>query len=119
MESFDELPDQKKWDHAIELVPAAQMLITKVYPLPPVKQKQLDDFLEENLKSRCIYPPKSPMASLVFFIKKKDGSLCLIQDYQKLNSMTVKNAYPLPLVPNILNMVFKAKEKYFTKPDIR
>jgi len=38
------------------------------------------------------------MAALVFFIKKKDGSLWLVQDYQALNSMTVKNKYPLPLI---------------------
>ena len=74
-ESFNELPDCKKWDHAIELIPDAQMFSTKVYPLAPVEQKQLDEFLEENLKSQCIHPSKSPMASPVFFIKKKDGSL--------------------------------------------
>ena len=50
-ESFDELPDLKKWDHAIELIPDAQMFSTKVYPLEPVEQKQLDEFLDENLKS--------------------------------------------------------------------
>ena len=55
------------------------------------------------------------MASPIFFIKKKDGSLCLIQDYHKLNALTVKNAYPLPLIPDILNMVSGAKVKYFTK----
>jgi len=83
-----------------------------------VEQKQLDDFLEENLKSQCIHSSKSPVASLVFFIKKKDGSLCMVQDYWKLNTMTVKNACPLPLIPNILNMVSKAKAKCFTKLDI-
>src|SRR5882724_12482348 len=93
-ESFDELLDWKKWDHAIKLVPNAQMFITKVYPLAQVKQKQLDDFLQEKLKIRHICPSKSPMASLFFFIKKKDGSLCLVQDYLKLNSMTVMKAYP-------------------------
>jgi len=101
-ESFNELPDWKKWDDAIELVLDAQMFSTKVYLLAPVKQKQLDEFLEENLKSRHILPSKSPMASPVFFIKKKDRSLCLIQDYCKLNALTVKNAYPLPLIPDIL-----------------
>ena len=50
-ESFDELPDRKKWDHAIELVLDAQTFSTKVYPLAPVEQNQLDEFLEENLKS--------------------------------------------------------------------
>jgi len=59
------------------------------------------------------------MASLVFFIKKKDGSLRLVQDYWKLNAVTVKNAYPLPLIPDILNKVSEAKAKYFTKLDVR
>src|SRR5882724_8351730 len=118
-ESFDKLPDQKKWDHAIELILDAQMFSTKVYPLAPVEQKQLDEFLEENLKSRRICPSKSPMASPVFFIKKKDRSLCLIQDYCKLNALTVKNAYPMPLIPDILNMVSEARVKHFTKLDIQ
>jgi len=118
-ESFNELPDQKKWDHSITLVLDAQMFSTKVYPLAPVKQKQLDEFLEENLKSQHIHPSKLPMASPVFFIKKKDRSLCLIQDYHKLNALTMKNAYPLPLIPDILNMVSGAREKHFTKLDIR
>src|SRR5882672_9308320 len=117
-ESFNELLDQKKWDHAIELIPDAQTFSTKVYPLALVEQKQLDEFLDENLKSQNIHLSKLPMASPIFFIKKKDGSLCLIQDYHKLNALTVKNTYPLPLIPNILNTVSGAKAKYFTKLDI-
>jgi len=42
-----------------------------------------------------IHPSKSPMGAPMFFVKKKDGSLCLIQDYWKLNEITVKNSYPL------------------------
>src|SRR5882724_5749939 len=117
-ESFNELPDHKKWDHAIELIPDAQMFSMKVYPLAPVKQKQLDEFLEENLKSRRICPSKSSMASPIFFIKKKDGSLHLVQDYHKLNALTVKSTYPLPLIPDILNMVSGAKAKHLTKLDV-
>ena len=59
-----------------------------------------------------------PIASPVFFIKKKDRIPHLVQYYQKLNAMTVKNAYPLHLIPNILNMVSEAKVKYFTKLDV-
>ena len=58
------------------------------------------------------------MASPVFFIKKKDRSLHLVQDYQKLNAMTMNNSYPLPLIPDILNKVSEAKAQYFTKLDI-
>jgi hypothetical protein len=60
---------------------------------------------------------KSPFSALVFFIKKKDGSLCLVQDYQKLNTITVKNSYPLPLVSDILNQLHGAK--YLTKFNLR
>src|SRR5882672_6565540 len=58
------------------------------------------------------------MASPVFFIKKKDRSLRLVQDYHKLNMLTVKNTYPLPLIPDFLNIVSGAKVKYFTKLDV-
>ena len=86
-ESFNELPERKQWDHAIELTPGSQPFSTKVYPMSQVEQNELDEFLEENLSSGCIRPSKSPMASPVFFIKKKDGNLQLIQDYRALNAV--------------------------------
>jgi len=100
---FNVLPEHRQWDHAIELIPGSEPKSLKVYPLSPVEQKELDSFLEENLCTGRIRPSKSPMAALVFFIKKKDGSLWLVQDYQALNSMTVKNKYPLLLISELVS----------------
>jgi hypothetical protein len=116
-ESFDELPQRRKWDHAIELVEGAQPFSTKVYPMSLNEQQELDTFLDENLKSGRIRHSKSPMASPVFFVKKKDGSLRFVQDYRKLNSMTIKNAYPLPLIPDVISRLSGAR--YFSNLDIR
>ena len=58
------------------------------------------------------------MASPVFFVKKKDGSLQFVQDYCKLNDITVNNAYLPPLILDIINRIAAAKAKYFTKLDI-
>ena len=58
-----------------------------------------------------ICPSKSPMAPLVFFVKK-DSGLRFVQDYCKLNDITVKNASS----PN--TRIVAAKAKYFTKLDI-
>jgi len=80
-EDFDILLEHRQWDHAIELVPGSEPKSSKVYSLSPVEQKELDFFLKENLCTRRICPSKSPMAAPVFFIKKKDGSLWLVQDY--------------------------------------
>ena len=59
------------------------------------------------------------MVSPVFFVKKKDGRLQFFQDYRKLNAMTVKNTYPLPLVPDIINRISDSKARYFTKLDVQ
>jgi len=116
-EDFDILPEHRQWDHAIELIPGSEPKLSKIYPLSPVEQKKLDPFLEENLCTRRIRPSKSSMAALVFFIKKKDGSLRLVQDFQVLNSMMVKNKYPLPLISELVSQLRRAR--YFTKLDIR
>jgi len=52
----------------------------------------------------------------VFFIKKKDGSLHLVQDYCALNTVTVKNRYPLPLISELVSQLCGAQ--YFTKLDV-
>jgi hypothetical protein len=114
---FAKQPNRKPWDHAIELVPGAEAKGCKVYPLSVTEQGELDRFLTENLEQQRIRPSKSPMAAPVFFVKKKDGSLRLVQDYRKLNDMTIKNKYPLPLISELVNQLRGAK--YFTKLDVR
>jgi len=115
--SFDALPNHKPWDHVIELIPDAKPVNCKVYPLAPNEQKELNQFILKNLQTGCICPSKLPMALPVFFVKKKDGSLCLIQDYCALNAMTVKNRYLLPLISDLINQLCSAN--YFTKLDVR
>jgi len=115
-EDFDILPEHCKWDHAIELIPGVEPKLSKVYPLFPLEQAELDVFLEKNLRTGQIRPSKSPIAAPVFFIKKKDGSLRLVQDYRALNAVTVKNRYPLPLISELISQLHRTK--YFTKLDI-
>jgi len=53
----------------------------------------------------------------VFFIKKKDSSLQLVQDYRALNAITIKNRYPLLLISELVSQLRRAK--YFTKLDVQ
>jgi len=115
-EDFDILPEHRQWDHTIKLIPDLEPKSSKVYPLSLVEQKELNSFLEENLCTRRIRPSKSLMAAPVFFIKKKNGSLWLVQDYRALNSMMVKNKYPLPLISELISQLHGAR--YFTKLDV-
>lgn len=65
--------------------------------MSPIETGELKRFLKDALAKGYAVPSKSPIASPVFFIKKKDGKLHFVQDYRKLNDITVKNRYPLPL----------------------
>jgi hypothetical protein len=69
------------------------------------------------LAKRYIVPSISPYLSSFFFIKKKDGKLRPVQDYRRLNEWTIKNRYPLPLIPELIARVKGAT--LFSKFDIR
>lgn len=77
----------------------------------------MTEFIDENERKGYIRRSNSPMASPFFFVGKKDGSLRLCQDYRYLNTGTVKNAYPLPLIADLVNSVKGAR--FFTKLDLR
>jgi hypothetical protein len=115
--AFDSLPEHRKWDHAIELVHKPSPGFRKVYLMTLTEQMEMDAFLEEALATGCIRQSKSHLRALVFFIKKKDGKLCFVQDYRALNVITRKNRYLLPLIDDL---IYRLKDAcYFTKLDVR
>src|SRR6266702_4625862 len=117
-EASHRFPPKRPWDHTIDLIPEApKTLDCKVYPLTMTEGDALTNFLNEQLKKGYIRPSKSPYASPFFFIKKKDGKLRPVQDYRKLNGLTIKNRYPLPLIPEIIDKVQDAR--LFTKLDVQ
>jgi hypothetical protein len=59
-------------------------------------------YLVENLDKGFIEPSQALFAASVFFVKKPDGSLRFCIDYRKLNLLTKKDRYPLPLINETL-----------------
>jgi hypothetical protein len=114
--AFDSLPERRKWDHAIELEREPSPRFCKVYLMTLAEQTEMDAFLEGALATGRIRQSKSPLGAPVFFIKKKDGKLCFIQDYRALNAITRKNWYPLPLIDDLIHRLKDAR--YFTKLDV-
>ena len=117
-EAAQRFPEPRIWDHAIDLKPGAPSALPgKIYSLTAQEQDELKKFVIEHSRKGYIRPSKSPYAAPFFFIKKKDGKLRPVQDYRRLNQWTVRNTYPLPLIPQLIN---KARARaLFTKFDIR
>ena len=78
--------------------------------------QEIRKWIEENLSKGFIRASSSSCASLILFVKKRDGSLRLCIDYHTLNDMTIKDRYPLPRIEETLNQICSAK--YFTRLDL-
>src|SRR3954470_2239142 len=72
--------------------------------------------LDRLLKNGSIKPSVSPFGAPVIFIKKKDGTLHMCINYHALNNITIKNHFPIPLINDLTNRLFRAK--VFTKIDL-
>ena len=113
---IDELPPSRTFNHAIKLNEGFSPKVAKIYPLNPKEQEACKAFVNKHLKPRKIIPFKFPQASSFFFVSKKDGSVRPCQDYWYLNSHTVKNAYLLPLISDLIDKL--KGSLIFTKMDI-
>jgi len=113
----ERMPTRKIWDHAIDLKETFKPRKGKIYPLSKNEREEVQNFMEDQLRKGYIRPSKSPQTSPVFFVGKKDGSKRMVMDYRSLNSQTVKNNYPLPLIAELIDNM--GSKKVFTKMDLR
>ena len=69
------------------------------------------------LDAGVIHRSRSSWSFPVVIVDKKDGSKRFCLDFRRLNKVTKKNSYPLPLIDDILALLGKAK--YFTSLDLK
>ena len=103
-------------EHAIELVEGAEPHKEAFRRLNPEKRASADQQVEDLLKLGMISPSDSPFASGVVMVKKTDGSYRMCIDFRNLNSVTKKDAFPLPRIDETLDRLGDAK--YFSTLDM-
>ena len=84
--------------------------------VPPFRREQAKKMMDDMLQKDIIQPSSSPWASPVILVPKKDRSLRFCIDYRKLNSVTRKDASPLPRVDDTLEAL--SGSKWFSTLDL-
>ncbi len=72
--------------------------------------------IDRMLKDGIIKKSKSPQASPVMLVSKKDGSIRFCVDYKKVNEITIKDAYLLPVINNTVDKI--RGKKYYISIDL-
>lgn len=85
-------------------------------PVPIGAREKLKAILSDLLERGIIKRSRSPWASPVVLVRKKDGSLRLCVDYRELNKHTRQDAYPLPTVDAMLQSL--QGKRVFTSLDL-
>lgn len=111
------LPPHRPYNFRVELIDGANPQFSRPIPLSPAETAVLHDMIMEGLKHGTIRRTQSPWAAPVLFTGKKDGKLRPCFDYRKLNALTVKNKYPLPLTMELVDSLQGAST--FTSLDLR
>ena len=77
----------------------------KPYRVPYSQREVVRGEIQRMLDSGVISPSKSPWASPIVLVPKKDGTVCFCVDYRKLNQNAKFDAYPMPRVEEVLEHI--------------
>lgn len=118
---FDEpkdLPPQRVGhDHKIPLLEGSNPVNQRPYRYALYQKTEIDKMVQSLLDAGTIQSSSSPYASPVVLVKKKDNSWRLCVDYRNLNSMTIKDRFPIPLIEDLMDEL--GGSSVYSKIDLR
>ena len=69
------LPDHRKFDHSIEILPGKEVHFGPIYPLSEPQKEVLREYLDRMIGQGKITPSKSSAGAPILFVPKKNGKL--------------------------------------------
>lgn len=95
--SLQELGCTDKAEMNIELN-SKKPVVYRPYRLAHTEREKVREMIDEMLEANIIRESASEYASPIILVRKKDGKSRLCVDYRMLNSITVKERYPMPII---------------------
>ena len=102
------LAQHRPYNLKINLKGDSVPLFGQIYSMSQAELQTLQEFLDDHITAGFIRPSQSPHGAPDLFVKKKDGSLHLCVNFHRLNKITKKDHYPLPLITDLLDTPGKA-----------
>ncbi|WVZ48905.1 LOW QUALITY PROTEIN: hypothetical protein U9M48_000299 [Paspalum notatum var. saurae] len=111
------LPPQRAISHRIRLSADTKAVAVRPYRYAHVQKEELEKQCAELLRLGIIRPSSLAFSAPTQLVRKKEGAWRLCIDYRALNTKTIKDKFPIPVVEELLDELRGAK--FFTKLDLR
>ena len=95
------LPPHRIYDHHIKLKDNTQAVNARLYTYPYAQKNEIEKMVKEMLDNGIIRPSNSAFASPVVLVKMKDELWHFCNDYRALNSLTIKDKFPIPVIEEL------------------
>ena len=102
------LPPLVGTGHTIPLEPGTIPPKRPLFRLSPAEIAEARKQVSELLEKGWIVPSQSPFGAPIMFVNKKDDTLRMVIDYRALNSITIKNRWPMPRIDDIFDQLSHA-----------
>ena len=96
-------------DHVIRLQQGSSPSFMRPFRMSKHEEEECMKQVQDALGKGLIEPSCSPYGAPLLFVSKKDGSLRMCIDYRALNTITVRDRYPLPRIDDLLDRLHGCK----------
>lgn len=118
----DILTPTTAYTHSIKLKPNVDVVNVNQYRIPENHKKEIERQVRDLEEKRIIEKSTSRFNSPLLLVKKAPDSngqqqFRLVLDYRRLNEACIPQAYPIPLIDEIIDQMSEAR--CFTKLDVQ
>lgn len=102
---LDGPPEYTEVVHSIHTVPGARPPRSRMWRMTQQERAECEKQVSEMLRKKWIQPSTSPYGANVLFVQKKDKTLRMVVDWRGLNSITIRDNYPLPRIDDLIDSI--------------
>ncbi|MCI12633.1 hypothetical protein A2U01_0033738 [Trifolium medium] len=110
-------PSRAGFDHQIPLKDGDAPFNLRPYRFSRIQKDIIDKLVQDMIDQGIVQHNTSPFSYPTILVRKKDGSWRLCVDFRRLNELTIKDRFPIPLIEDLMDEL--GGSIVFSKLDLR
>ena len=100
--------------HSIHLLPDSKPTYVPAYRIPVSRRTRVEDAVRDMLAQDIVEPAASSFNAPLLLVPKSNGEWRVVVDFRKLNSITIPDRHPMPVLTDLLQSLGDSNEVFST-----